>query len=44
MIFQKLNKNIKTIENEVEIIEADLQDLSQAKKSLSNAKNIYHLK
>ena len=27
-------KNIKNIENRVEIIEADLQDLSQAKKSL----------
>ena len=36
-------KNIKNIENRVEIIEADLQDLSQAKKSLKYAKEVYHL-
>lgn len=36
-------KNIKNFENDVEIIEADLQNLSQAKNSLSKAKEIYHL-
>ena len=36
-------ENLKNIENKVEIIEADLQDISQAKSSLSEAKNIYHL-
>ena len=35
--------NLKNIESKVEIIEADLQDLSQSKKSLANAKNVYHL-
>ena len=36
-------ENLKNIENKIEIIEADLQDISQARKSLSKAKNIYHL-
>ena len=36
-------KNISKIERDVEIIEADLQDLSKAKKTLANAKEIYHL-
>ena len=35
--------NLKPIENKLEIIEADLQELSQARKVLKNAKNIYHL-
>ncbi|MBO6960208.1 MAG: NAD-dependent epimerase/dehydratase family protein [Prochlorococcus marinus CUG1438] len=36
-------KNLKNIENKVEIIEADLQDISQARNALSQAKNIFHL-
>ncbi len=36
-------KNLKNIENKVEIIEADLQEISQARKALSKAKTIYHL-
>ena len=36
-------ENLKSIENEVEIIEADLQNLNEAKKYLNKAKNIYHL-
>ena len=35
--------NLQNILNKVEIIEADLQDLSLAKKALSEAKTIYHL-
>ena len=35
--------NLKNIENKIEVIEADLQDLAQSKKSLANAKNVYHL-
>ena len=36
-------KNLKNIENDIEIIEADLQDFAQNKKHLSKAKNIFHL-
>ncbi len=36
-------ENLKKIERDIEIIEANLQDLSQAQKSLSRAKNIFHL-
>ena len=36
-------KNINGFINEVEIIETDLQNLNQARKALSNARNIYHL-
>lgn len=36
-------KNLKDIEGDIEIIEADLQDLSSVKKALNNAKNIFHL-
>ena len=36
-------KNLKHIEKNVEIIEADLQDLNQTKKHLSKARNIFHL-
>ena len=36
-------ENLKNIENDIEIIEADLQDFSQANKVLKNAKNIFHL-
>ena len=36
-------KNLKHIESKIEIIEADLQDLSQTRKSLSKAKNVFHL-
>ena len=36
-------KNLDTILDKIEIIEADLQQLSQARKALANAKNIYHL-
>ncbi len=36
-------KNLKNIEKDIEIIEADLQDLSITKKHLTNAKNIFHL-
>jgi len=36
-------KNLRSIEGNIEIIEADLQNLNEAKKSLKNAKNIYHL-
>ena len=36
-------KNLKDIEGDIEIIEADLQDLSSVKKALKNAKNIFHL-
>ena len=36
-------ENLRNIENKVEIIQADLQDITQARKSLSKAKNIYHL-
>ena len=35
--------NLKNIEYDIEIIEADLQDLKQTKKALSKAKNIFHL-
>ena len=36
-------KNLKNINNDIEIIEADLQDFAQNKKHLSKAKNIFHL-
>tara|TARA_B100000886_G_scaffold340495_1_gene310487 strand:- start:4368 stop:5342 length:975 start_codon:yes stop_codon:yes gene_type:complete len=36
-------KNLKHIESKIEIIEADLQDLSQTQKSLTKAKNVFHL-
>ena len=36
-------KNLKHIEDKIEIIEADLQDLSQTQKSLGKAKNVFHL-
>ncbi|MBO8232357.1 hypothetical protein CU311_06645 [Prochlorococcus marinus str. MU1402] len=36
-------KNLKHIEDKIEIIEADLQDLSQTQKSLGKAKNLFHL-
>ena len=36
-------ENLCKIENQIEIIEADLQDLSQAKNSLKDAKRICHL-
>lgn len=35
--------NLKNILDKIEIIEADLQELSQARKALVNAQNIYHL-
>ena len=35
--------NLKTIEKEIEIIESDLQSLSQCRKALTNAKNVFHL-
>tara|TARA_A100001035_G_scaffold153189_1_gene120526 strand:+ start:77 stop:1054 length:978 start_codon:yes stop_codon:yes gene_type:complete len=36
-------ENLKNIEDDIEVIETDLQNLNQARKSLKNAKNIYHL-
>lgn len=36
-------ENLKSIENDIEIIEADLQDFSQAKRALKRAKSIFHL-
>ena len=36
-------ENLENIEKDIEIIEADLQDLSQTSKYLINAKNIFHL-
>ena len=36
-------ENLKNIEDDIEVIETDLQNLNQAKKSLKNARNIYHL-
>ena len=36
-------ENLRSIENNIEIIEVDLQDFSQAKKALKRAKFIYHL-
>ena len=36
-------KNLKPIENEIEIIEADLQNISETRKALKGAKEIYHL-
>ena len=36
-------ENLKRIERDIEIIEADLQNLSEAQKSLANASNVFHL-
>ena len=36
-------ENLKNIEDDIEVIETDLQNLNQARKSLKNATNIYHL-
>ena len=36
-------KNLKNIENDIEIIEADLQNICAARKALVGAKEIYHL-